>query len=341
MRFPTLRPLFAATLATLALAGCSGDPQPATIPTAAPDPMPLDPYVAILNGSATYDAEKELVQAVAVEEQIGICMQEQGFSYFPETYTLDDFAPETDEQPEWDRFAITPEIAAEYGYGMIHRPDADEPREETNDPGNPDKDSEMAAKEAAYWESLSETETEAYYLALMGENGEAMVLDENGEETNVWDWTQAGCQGRAAHEVRGEAATADTDPAFQDLANAIIEAKPSPDNDEGSAALEGEWSACMNEAGYRFGTRHEAVYSMESQVSQLSTAQEGEEAPDPTPEQIEAVFQEEVRVAVADATCVEKTDYHRRQLDLTRAFEQRFVDDHRKELDAMVLMYGG
>jgi hypothetical protein len=164
-----------------------------------------------------------------------------------------------------------------------------------------------------------------------------------------YDWKTAGCYGAAQHEVQGESQEAYDDPAFKELFDQMDEmySEIYGDGQGGSGnddmvKLDQKWSECMAEAGYDFPSPMEAsnVLSEEWNEEQGAGASDSEEYKEPSKE-VKKKFQEkEIKTAVADAKCQEKLKYREEQLKVSNAIEQKFLDEHKAELDAMLAKYG-
>src|SRR5690606_2364200 len=93
----------------------------------------------------------------------------------------------------------TLEFAEQYGYGATTDPWGNQ-GEEVVDPGA--EQEQFVDPNQEYVDSMSETEASAYYAALYGEQPE---FDENADpEAEIeteYSWEDAGCQGKASHEV--------------------------------------------------------------------------------------------------------------------------------------------
>lgn len=61
----------------------------------------------------------------------------------------------------------------------------------------------------------------------------------------------------------------------------------------------------------------------------------GDQVVEPTDPKLVTVKDEEIELALADLDCREKTDYTAVHKKVQDALEQRFIDDHRAELDAL------
>jgi len=355
MTIPFHRRTALALIATLGLAGCAaeqpgpadgapstGDPQAHTTSARpAAEPLPLDPYRAVVDGRAAFDLEKQITQDNRLQELLAECMAEEGFEFFPDVHSVDEVREYLDApDPDFPEKG-TLEFAERYGFGFYHDP-VQEHAEAMIDPGlDPRTQAELD-----YQTSLSQSELGAYNKAFNGDQEEMWSTDENGESVFVYDWTKAGCMGSAEHAVYGDETDVNGDPAFAELLEAIQAAAPTRENDDDAAELAQEWSACMSEAGYPFPDRETAERELYQEFEATMYAPKTNDGSKPkwksTPEQFEAFFTERERpLAMADATCAEQVDYAARFREIVVAFEQRFVDEHRDQLDALVLQYGG
>ncbi len=292
---------------------------------------PLDQFWEQAYGD--WDEDESVRQANRVEEIVAECMAEQGFDYTPVDQSQ--WMGEVTEMDELDVEWGTLEFAEQYGYGFTTDPygyeddDAVDPGQEYVDP-NED-----------YVAAMSEGEQEAYYAALWGEpqDGE---LDPEAE----WDWTTGGCQGKAQHEVfeGGEASTE-----FADLEDEMTALWEAVEADPRLAELNAAWASCMADAGH---AGYAAVGDAENEISEAMNAiweeglptveGDGTEFDAEAWEAQEAAVQEkmkdltprEIELAVADFTCREEIDYEDQRVAVDHDHQQRFVDEHRAELEA-------
>ncbi|WP_123732933.1 hypothetical protein [Rathayibacter sp. PhB152] len=101
------------------------------------------------------------------------------------------------------------------------------------------------------------------------------------------------------------------------------------------ADLDAAWSSCLSDAGYPgFATPYDAVNSISDKLTAVYDAA-GDQVVEPTDPKLVAVKDEEIELALADLDCREKTDYTAVHKKVQDALEQRFIDDHRAELDAL------
>ncbi|WP_066582454.1 hypothetical protein [Cellulomonas timonensis] len=305
----------AAGCALLLLSGCgsSGDSDAGKDSKASEGP--LQEYMKPVT-SAYDDVDYEKLQ-VEQENIVAACMQEAGFEYTPREVSGSSF--EWDEDLEWG----SEEFAEKHGYGYSI--------------GSESEDGEEAVQvdpNADYVAAMSESEQAAYWEALWGpEQPEA--LDEEAETT--WDWTTAGCNGKASNETYGSTMSAYEDPAFVELQDEIGTLYEKVASDPKLTALDAEWSDCMNEAGFDFAKVPDAATSISDAYSALweSAAPDGS-----TDKAAETELREkEMSTAIADAKCQTKVGYQKTTREVQFALEQEFVDAHKAELDAWIEQY--
>jgi hypothetical protein len=320
-------PLSALAALALLLSGCSGSEGDDKGSSAeAEQESPLMKYLgAVYGGNLSPEEQEEMFaeQQRQSEELVAQCMQDEGFEYTPATNTGVSYSSSDDTkwQPD-DR-----EWVAQYGYGAVNSPFSEEPPPEE----------EFVDPNADYVASLSESEQMAFYEALYGTPPEEEEMSEGGEVP--YDWTQAGCQGAAQHEVAGEDPSQSEE--FKPLFDAINELHSDTASWPGMAELDAEWATCMEDAGQ--GGHANPMEAQNSVYDEMNKLYENVDMPEePTapvePDQaaMDAVAELEVELALADLDCREETDYRERHAEITREVEQQFIDDHKAELDAMV-----
>ncbi|WP_432492855.1 hypothetical protein [Kineococcus auxinigenes] len=317
----TRRVLLAAPLlAAGVLTACSGSPAEAE--TESQRIGPLGAYFESFYGGDLSEAEQQArfeEQNERTEELIAQCMSEQGFEYRPNTGNAS-FSVGSGE--EWD--VESRDWVAQYGYGMVTSPGMEEaeqaPAEEYADPN------------ADYVASLTESEQIAYGEALSGPmpSEEEMAAMEDG--SYEWDWTKSGCQGEAQHETMGEdPLQGDEFKGLQEDISAFYEGQPSW---PGMAEVDTAWSECMAAAGHSgLAVQADAQNSIIEEMNGVYETMDPEGEVDQTA--LDAIGEKEVELALADLDCREQTDYRSKVEDITFEQEQRFVDDHEAELDAM------
>ena len=321
-----LAPLSAVTALALLLTDCSGSDDDAAGETgAAEQESPLSKYFEAVYGGELSPEEQErqfAEEQEQIEELVAQCMQDEGFEYTPNTsastfYSGDGTEYEPDER-EW---------VAQYGYGAVNSPYSEEPMPE-EEYVDPNED---------YVATLSESEQNAFYEALYGAGPEEEELAEDG--SYEYDWTTAGCQGAAQHEVAGEDLTQSEE--FQPLFDALDELYMDQASWPGMAELDAEWAACMDAAGHGgFATQTDAQNSIYDALNEVyesvAVPEDGSEVYEPDQASLDAVAEREVELALADLECREETDYRDRFAEITREIEEQFIEDHRAELDALL-----
>ena len=321
-----LAPLAAVAALTLLLSGCSGsDGDTGGTADAAEQTSPLSEYLNAVYGGDLSPEEQERQFAedqARIEELVAECMQEQGFEYTPQTPS-DTFVSGSDVEYEPDER----DWVAQYGYGAVNSPYNEEPMPEE----------EYVDPNADYVESLSESEQQAFYEALSGPVPDEDGLGEDG--SYEYDWTTAGCQGAAQHEVGGEDLSQSDE--FKPLFEAIDQLYTGMASWPGMAELDGDWATCMDAAGHGgHATQMDAQNSVYDELNEIyesvSTSEDGMPIGEPDQAALDALAEREVELALADLDCREEVDYRDRSAEITREAEQQFVDDHQAELDALV-----
>ncbi|MFI2755140.1 hypothetical protein ACGIF2_17050 [Cellulomonas sp. P22] len=305
----------AAGCALLLLSGCGSSGDDGAGKDAKSSEGPLQAYMKPVT-SAYDDIDYEKLQ-VEQENIIAACMQEAGFEYLPQEYS--NVSNPWDED-EWG----TEEFAQKYGYGYSS--------------GSESEDGEEAAQvdpNADYVAAMSESEQAAYWEALWGPQ-QPEPVDEEAEVT--WDWTTAGCYGKASNETYGSANSAYEDPAFVELQEEIGRMYEKISNDPKLTALDAEWSDCMNEAGFDFAKVPEAAASISDAYSALWESADPDGGTDKAAET--ALREKEMATAIADAKCQTKVGYQDATREVQFALEQEFVDAHKADLDAWIEQYG-
>jgi hypothetical protein len=307
------------------LAGCAVTGGAPGASDAAAPASPLQKYWDVLYGSHDQaDADR---QNAKVQEEVAACMAEQGFDYIPDTQNGGSFVMSDDTGLDWG----SEEFAKTYGYGI------------TTDPlgmGDRSEDSH-ADPNADYIASLSESEREAYNDALWGPPSD----DGTAEQPADYDWTKAGCNGKAQHDVFG-AAGVGNDPEFNDLTDGMnalyTQVRESPAVQE----KERDWSDCLADAGFdTFEHKDDASAAISEEYSALFPAPSEDgalstEAPEPDPAAREALQQREIAQATADFACARDSGYSETLTTEQFRIEQAFIDEHKAELDALVARYG-
>jgi hypothetical protein len=318
---PTTTAIAIGAVAIALLTGCSSGTDgsdPTDDGTLTYEDSPLNAYWEKLGGSQDQaDADAQMARS---EEIVAACMQEEGFEYTPDDSSSRTSDEEVDDgMPEWDSL----EFAQQYGYGATTYSEM---------PTNKDAETYVDPN-ADYLATMSESEQQAFYEALYGPQSmsEEPVEDEEPVEQE-YDWTTAGCQGKAQHEVYEEGQVYD-DPEFKDLFDAMSELYTDAEKDERTIAAYREWSECMADAGYDFANPNEASNSIYDLVNAIPY---NEEDGTQDPAALAEIRDDEIATATADRTCQDSTGVERKALKAQFAIEQEFIDAHKDELDAMV-----
>jgi len=279
---------------------------------------PLEEYLSIVWGTNLSPEERVLRDNELnrrQQELVAQCMQEAGFEYHPNLDEVSVNQVQLDWRPD-DR-----DWVAQYGYGLVHNPEADVEATPVYEGTEPNRQ---------YIDSLTEAERDAYFAALYGPT----IDDEN----YVWTWEDMGCWGFAQHET----ATANpmdlmTSEEFSPLFEALNQLESDVTLADQRAAVDREWAACMADQGYPgFEARYDAQNQIGAEVEEFLKDWWEERGEDPTgtPE-MTALGQREVELALADLTCRESVDYQARINNAQFELETRFVSEHRAELEAL------
>ena len=301
-------------IAALGLAGCSGS----GAPTDASTESPLSKYLSSVWGSNLSDEEQQAKfqeQQKRAEELVAECMSKEGFEYIPNTSNT---TFSTGSYIEWkpdDR-----DWVSQYGYGMVNSPMSNTPPDQGDSYQDPNSD---------YVSSLSTSEQAAYYAALYG----APQTETTGSEEASYEykWEEAGCQGAAQHEVNGESILESDE--FATINKAINEFYTAMQSSPEYAALDAKWASCMADAGHSgFTAQSDAQTSISDELNEYYSTQTDYVENDP---KLKEVGEREIALALADLDCREKTNYRGEQTKIQFALEERFITDHKAELDAM------
>ena len=335
----------------LALTGCGGGngaaDGDATSPSAKEQPLgPLDVYYQEIYGGGEDEEAmqaKSDAQQVKVEEIVAACMREQGFEYTPVDYSsMTSYSSDADLDVEFG----SKEFAEKYGYGITTNPWG-------NSEPAPEEDGEQFVDpNQAYQEAMSPTEQQAFQTALYGDMSEMEAPVEE-EEPAPYDWTTAGCQGRAQHEVYEVGGLgAEEMSALDEQMTAMYESITA---DPRIAELNAEWASCMADAGYdglvtvagaqeqfyeKVNALQEEFYGMDPETGEMTgeppTAEQMEATEKDMQAAMSALTPEEIKMAVADFDCREGIDFDAIQQKVNVEYQQDFVDEHKAELDAWV-----
>ncbi len=318
----------------LALTGCGGDG-----PADPADQMgPIDKLFEGMYGE--WDPEQSNQDMIRMEEIIAECMAEQGFDYTPVDYNQGGGPVVIDGDDGIEEEWGTLEFAKKWGYGATTNPWGEPSEEPIDDPGEVWIDPNQE-----YVESMSESEQQAYSTALYGEQWNMEWTEEMESGEYVWDWTTAGCSGRAQHEVYGDGFGA-TDNEFADLEAEMQLMWEAMSSDPRLTEVASEWAGCMAEAGYpglnEIYDAENLIYEQVNAIWENAYADMPPDASDEDWRAVEASVQselatitpEEIKTATDDYTCRDRVRYNQTQVEVNIDHQQRFYDLHKDELIA-------
>lgn len=315
----------------LALTGCSRDSGTKPEEQEEQELGAIDQLYQDIYGD--WSEEDSTAQQTRMEEIVAECMAEQGFDYTPVDYSSMGTSYSSDDlDVEWG----TLEFAKEYGYGMTTDPWG------AQDQAPPEQTEEFADPNQDYVMAMSESEQQAYYAALAGEQ---MTMDPSAAEPEEveYNWETAGCQGRANHQVYEGGIDTDEFASLQEELNGMYEQTM---NDPRMAELNSEWASCMADAGYTgLAAVGDAENTFSEQVNALYENAYTDMPPDATEEDYAAIEEgiaderaamtaNEIETAVADFTCREEVRYDEVQSEINLENQQEFYDTHKAELEA-------
>ncbi len=322
--------LFGACLASaLALTGCSNGDDKAT-DSSEESYGPLSDYFMALDMGQDWTQEDYDQQEVKREELVAECMAKEGFEYTPNTNNGGGVINSDDQEgPAWDSL----EFAEQYGYGFFAYPGQEDMDVQGQEYVDPNQD---------YVNALSESEQKAYYETLHGPEPTEEDMKAMEDETWEYDWSTAGCYGWAQHEVdTSSAAAAWEDPEFTDLFEAMNSLYQESETDPEIQVLNQEWASCMADAGYPDMTsKHRAFEVIMNEQNELYSSGEDGEYVEPDQAKLDELKKKEIDMAVADWKCADGMDYQDKYQEIDFRIQQKFVDDHKDQLEALTAKYG-
>jgi hypothetical protein len=325
-------------------AACSGNPNEATTGSSG---SPLAEYLGdggglSTNGRAVSVQGDDPDKQQQVQELIAACMKEAGFEYLPYVPTAPEPQPVLEGDLDWART---------YGYG-ISTIDATAP-DPSDDPNT------------AITAAMSESERAAYQRALFGTSFQSttsiggavaaappvgIAPPSGGADGSTVPPTGAaenspGCVPQASAQVYGEPDVVDMQE-FSTLFDALSKLQTSVMADPRVVPLIAVWSDCMADAGHPgFTAVDDARNSIMSRWADLNgwqfTPGEGgggsvsvssaDQVTEPDPAKVAELRTDEIALAVADLGC--RTDHQAVYDQVRTELEQKFVDEHRSELE--------
>jgi hypothetical protein len=326
MRRTTVLPV-AAAIAALVLTGCtSGDSSPSNAETG-----PLTAFFEKIGGS--YDQDEATEQQRRAEEIVAACMSEEGFEYSPNVpQTGSQGVMGGDDAPDWE----SREFAEQYGYGAS-----------TSDElfGGATSGEEQVDPNADYVAGMSEGEQTAFYEALYGAAPEVDPdADPEAEAEYEYNWEEAGCQGKAQHEVYEQNQLWD-DPAMKQLSDEMSTEYENMADDPKLREAQEKWASCLADAGYDFATPDEARQSVYDELSGLyDSVAPPEGATDeelanfdyqPDATKMAELKKKEIALATADWECKDSAGYADALKAANLALEKRMWDKYGAQLQAI------
>ncbi|WP_218682624.1 hypothetical protein [Microbacterium sp. BF1] len=270
--------------------------------------------------------EKEQAQ---VEELVAQCMADEGFEYTPNASNgtvISDGGEWEPEKREW---------VEKYGYGYVNSPFAEQVEENPSEEENSDPN-------ADYVSSLSESEQTAFYETLYGPSPAEDEMAEDG--SYEYSWEDAGCQGWAQHEVQGDDITQAEE--FSALRTKMEELTTASQESPELVDLNAEWASCMADKGEPgFTKQAEAAESIMEEQNKIYETAYGDgsepvdteaadfEDPSKSPE-MKALGERELKLALIDLDCREKTSFATKSLEIQFALEEKFIAENKTELEA-------
>lgn len=319
----------ACVIGTLILTGCSNDADP-TKESSEDSYGPLYDYLSAMDMGQEWTQEDYDQQDLKREELIAECMAKEGFEYTPDTNNGGTVISSDDQEgPEWG----TLEFAQQYGYGFSTYPGQEDMDGQQQEYVDPNED---------YVTSLSESEQLAYSETLYGPQPTEEEMQNMQDESWEYDWSKAGCYGSAQHEVETDtSANAWEDPDFADLFDAINSLYEESSKDPEVQALNQEWSSCMADAGYPDVADKNLAYEViMNEQNELYNGDDGTGTEEPDQAKLDALKKKEIDMAVADWKCADAMDYQDKYQEIDFRLQQKFVDDHADQLDALIAKYG-
>lgn len=295
----------ALVMTAMPLTGCSDD-------EAAPSASvqgPLEEYLSVLDLDTAAIASVNAQMNIELQERLAACMTDKGFEYIPQPYTPPDASPPTEPDNEaW---------VAQYGFGMAGGFD----ELPFTPPPNPND---------AYVATLSETAREAYWDVFAGTVHTSSDADELTVEEQ---WAGSGCSGEAFLAMDKEDTTDNPyqSPEFTDLTTAMEGLPDAALLEPEMIDLAAQWSSCMADAGLAFASREEMDDAMTLLRNQVPFPHE-----DGAAEAVAAADEEEIATALADLSCRDDVEWDARATQVRHDLEERFVADHKAELDELV-----
>ncbi|WP_020077364.1 hypothetical protein [Cryocola sp. 340MFSha3.1] len=299
------------------LSGCATASTPATELTR--EKSPLFAILGPLSGPTGDDGRRELERKV--ENLIAKCMTDQGFEYTPTDNSAAAPAEDDGESRESEDWI------SKNGYGITLG----------------EKDGAAADPNEDYVASLSDTQQAAYYEALHGSVAETEEGATNASKP--FDPKTAGCWNTAYREANGGKGDFWEDKKYAQLLESMSELTTKAEKQPAVKAATATWASCMADAGFSTMKKKSDALELASQKhGDLYNATDGEvnsaESVDPSKADLAKFREWEIDIALADFRCDKKSDLTQVALKAQFELEEKFIADHREELDQLVDAYG-
>lgn len=360
-RLPKSRARRVATIAaglTLLIGACSSDDGSGSTDAGAPA-SPLAEFL----GQGDFINDPEAAQARAIEDErarqeiIAECMGEQGFEYTPVDQSQ--FMAVSAEAEEWG----SEEWVAKWGFGITTQyfsqdqvgPDLigfDESRFET-------EAEEFVDPNQDYVESLSESERDAYFEALHGQDPLEGMMDESLSEEEMeaqmedFRWEPQGCEGEAYAENNNSMSF------YMDFQDEMQEMQERIESDPRVVERRRQISDCVADKGHEYESMEKLYERFYADLEELSASIDHGEPPMISEEEAAGMSQAELRELysppeLSDEAKAELAELQAEELDLAAAvtdcdggfdaeyeimadiraeYEQEFLDTHADELE--------
>ncbi|MFN0029136.1 MAG: hypothetical protein ACKV2O_18415 [Acidimicrobiales bacterium] len=312
--------------------------------TAAAASSPIAELLGFSADPADQGAQQQryMEQEREVQDAIAACMAEEGFDYTPvDPSTFMGPVGAVEDLPYDSR-----EFAEKYGLGMSTRFEENftvpSPADMPVDPNQ------------AMIEGLSESQREAYYKALHGEQPQ---FDPTETPDSMMAWEPSGCDGDARKNIDKSQGF------YQEFGEQMGEIYERIENDPELVAAEKKWATCMADKGFEYenpqamheeaSTKMNALMGMQEATMATtmvaSAESDGESVetgvtivpgggmgspPEVDPEQLAEMQAWETKVAVANWDC--SKDLNKLRQTVQARYEQEFIDANRDKIDAIL-----
>ncbi len=203
-----------------------------------------------------------------------------------------------------------PEWVSQHGYGIVERyrvGGAEDPNQN--------------------FEQIIAVADKPYYLALYGP-----LFFVKDPDKVTYDWKEGGCNGKAKHEVKPVNLL--ELPQFSGLNKQIEDFWATQESSPAYNTLYQGWSSCMAKAGFPGLVKQaDASPSIFAKVKALYAKNTHLDAK--TDPELAKLSQEEIRLATQDLRCQQRSDYKKQALKIRFSLEQKFIDGHHAELQAL------